>query len=419
MPILAAIPHVVAFFGAIVFGCAILLAVRILAGGQGKSSDVLHQTLRRVAWLLILAGCVAMLLAAGVIPGIVAVIVLPAVVYRRRRAHRYALLAAMGVAVERRIPLIPVLLAFASERRGFVARRAMEFASRLQGGWPLPDAIDSSRGLFPPQVRLAIRMGHDSGKLGSAIQDIVDQSDVNDTVDAQLTGKIIYLAVVSLLMLFVTVFVMMKVIPAMQRIFDEFGVELPGMTVLLVQLSYGFINFWYLGLPFIAVALAVALGSTLRYMGIVEHDMPGTTWLRRRLHTAMILDTLAMFAKAGRPLVEAVSDLAQWYPAGSIRRRLAHALDDMQGGREWCDALAVRRLISRTDRGLLHASQQVGNLTWAFTELAESNRRRFVNRANAVIQSAFVIVLLGYGFLVAFFFIGNFLPLIKLISSLT
>ena len=419
MPVLAAIPHVVAFFGAVLFGCAILLAVRILAGGKGESSDMLHQTLRRVAWLLILAGGVAVLLAAGVIPAIVALIVLPAVVYRRRRAHRYALLAAMGVAVERRIPLIPVILAFASERRGFVARRAMEFASRLQGGWSLPDAIDSSRGLFPPQVRLAIRMGHDSGKLGSAIQDLVDQSDTNDALDAQITGKILYLTIVSLLMLLVTVFVMLKIIPAMQKIFDEFGIDLPDMTVLLVQLSYGFVHFWYLGVPFFGVALAVGLGSMLRYMGVVDQDMIGTTWLRRRLHTAMILDTLAMFAKAGRPLVEAVSDLAQWYPTGSIRRRLAHALDDMRGGREWCDALAERRLISRTDRGLLHASQQVGNLTWAFAELAESNRRRFVNRANAVIQSAFVIVLLVYGFLVAFFFIGNFLPLIKLISSLT
>jgi hypothetical protein len=34
------------------------------------------------------------------------------------------------------------------------------------------------------------------------------------------------------------------------------------------------------------------------------------------------------------------------------------------------------------------------------------------------VQSAFVIALLVYGALVFFFFVGNFLPLIKLISSL-
>jgi type II secretory pathway component PulF len=418
MLVFAAIPHVVAFPGAILFGCAILLAVRILAG-ESENADALHQTLRRVAWQLIVAGVMAILLAAGIVPGIVALIVLPAVVHRRRRAHRYALLAAMGVAVERRIPLIPVLLAFATERRGFVARRAMELAARLQAGWSLPDAVDSSHGLFSPQVRLLIRMGHDSGNLGSAIHEVVDRSDTSDTLEAQITGKIIYLAIVALVLLGTTVFIMMKIIPAMQRIFDEFGANLPSLTILLVQVSYAAVNLWFLAIPFVAVAFAVGLHSTLRYMGVVEHDMIGTTWLRRRLHSAMILEALAMFSKAERPIVEAISGLARCYPTDSVRRRLVRALADMQDGREWCDALAGRRLISRADRGLLRAAQHVGNLPWAFAEAAESNRRRFAIRANAFMQSTFVVALLGCGVLVMFFFIGNFLPIIKLIASLS
>lgn len=419
MPVIAVIPHVVAFFGAILFGCAILLAVRILAGGDGESGDMLHQTLRRVAWQLIVAGTLALLLAAGVIPAIVALIVLPAVVHRRRRAHRYALLAAMGVAVERRIPLIPVLLAFATERRGYVARRALELASHLQAGASFPDAIDASRGLFPAQVRLAIRMGHDSGNLAGAIQDVVERSDTSDAVEAQILAKIIYLAIVSLIMIGVAVFVMTMIIPAMQRIFSEFGIPLPSITVFVVQLSYFLANFWFLGLPLLFVAVFVAFHCTLRYVGVVEGDMIGTTWLRRRAHTATILDTIGMFAKAERPIIEAVEELTQWYPTRSIRRRLVHALDDMRGGKVWCDALARRRLISVADRGLLRAAQRVGNLPWSAAELAESNRRRFVTRANAWIQSTFVVALLGYGILVCFFFIGNFLPLIKLIASLS
>ena len=419
MMILAATPHVVAFFGAIAFGCAILIAVRILAGGEGENEDMLHQTLRRVAWQLIVAGTLAVLLAAGIIPAIVGVIVLPAVVYRRRRAHRYALLAAMGVAVERRIPLIPVLLAFATERRGYVARRAMDLAARLRAGWSLPDAVEATRGLFPPRVRLAIRVGHDSGKLDAAIRDVVDRSDTDLTLESQITGKILYLTIVTFVLLNVTVFIMMKIIPAMQRIFDEFGIELPDLTILVIQVSYLFFNYWYLATPLFAIVVIIALSSALRYMGIVEQDMIGTTWLRRKLHAATIMDTLGMFARAGRPIVDGVAELARWYPTGSVRRRLVRALFDMQAGEDWCDALAGRNLISGGDQGLLHAAERVGNLAWAFDELAESNRRRYVTRANAIIQTTFVIALLGYGGLVMFFFIGNFLPLIKLISSLT
>lgn len=418
MPLLAALPHFAAFFGAILFGCAILLAVRILAGGEGERPDQLHQMLRRVAWQLITAGVLAVLFAAGLIPAIVTMIVFPAVVYRRRRAHRYALLAAIGVAVERRIPLIPVLSAFAAERKGFVARRTLELAARIQAGWSLPDAVDASRGLFPPHVRLAIRMGHDTGNLAGVIGDILEKSDSGDAVEAMITGKVLYFAVVSLLMLGVAVFVMMKIIPAMQKIFDEFGLDLPAMTILLVKLSYGFLNYWFLATPLFAAFLLFTVACVLRYVGVVQHDLPGTTWLRRRVHTAEILETLAMFTRANRPMTEAVSALAQWYPTGKIRRRLVHALDDIGGGRPWYEALARQRLISVADRGVLSAAQHVGNLSWASIELAESNRRRYAARAGALVQSAFVVVLLAYGALVCFFFVGKFLPLIKLISSL-
>ena len=419
MLLLATIPHVLAFFGAIVFGCAILLAVRILAEGDGESTDVMHQVLRRVAWLLILGGTLAVLLFAGVIPAIVAVVVLPAVVHRRRLAHRYALLAAMTVAVERRIPLIPVLLAFAAERRGYVARRAMEFAAQLQAGLTLPDAVDSVNGLFPPPIRLALRMGHDSGNLASVLRAVLDRGDTHDTVEAQIFGKITYFAILSLFLLSILTFVMIKIVPAMQRIFEEFGIELPAFTILLIKISYGFVNYWYLGMPILLIALWLGLGSALRYMGLVERDMWGLTWFRRRVHTAAILETVAMFVDAKRPITEALAGLAHWYPTRGIRHRLSRAQDDIQRGREWCEALAIRRLISTSDRGVLVAAQRVGNLAWASSELADSNRRRYVTRATAIIQSAFVVILLGYGMLVAFFFIANFLPLIKLISSMT
>ncbi|MDI9443344.1 MAG: hypothetical protein QM844_04165, partial [Planctomycetota bacterium] len=152
---IAATAHLVAFLGAILFGCAILLAVQILSGGAREQRDSVQQALHVAGWILILAGGSAVLLIAGWIPAVVAAVVLPAVVDRRRRAQRYALLSALVVAFERRIGVIPILLACASERRGYVSRRAMDLAARLQAGWALPDAVDATGGLFPPDIRLA------------------------------------------------------------------------------------------------------------------------------------------------------------------------------------------------------------------------------------------------------------------------
>lgn len=416
---LAAIPHFIGFVGAILFGYAILLAVRILSGDHSDQSDPLQQALRIVGWLLVTSGLLAVLLATGIIPAIIAVIVLPAVIYRRRRAQRYALLAAMAVAFERRIGLIPVLLAFAAERRGYVARRAIDLASSLQAGWTLPDAVDSVRGLFPPDVRLAIRMGYDTNQLDTVFRDLLDRNASTEAVEGQIAGKVLYVVVITSFMLLIMSFMMYRIMPAFQKIFDEFGVELPGVTILSIKISYICVKFWPLFFPILGLGLLTSLIAIARYVGLIQGEIPGLVRLRWRLHTASVLETLAIFVRAGRPIPDAVRQLAYWYPVGTIRRRLSRALSEIETGQPWCESFARHRLISRADRGVLEAAIRVGNLAWALPEVADGNRRRFLSRTTAALQSAFIAALLGYGLIVGMVFLAGFLPLIKLIASMT
>ncbi len=415
---IAATVHLVAFLGAILFGCAILLAVQILSGGVRERRDFLQQALQVAGWVLILAGGLAVLLIAGLIPAGVAVIVLPAVVHRRRRAQRYALLSAMVVGFERRIGVIPILLAFASERRGYVSRRAMDLAARLQAGWALPDAVDATGGLFaghPACHSHGIRFR--TPRPGAPRTGRPGRQQRRNRRPGRRQGS--YLLIVLQFLLMIGVFLMLKIVPALQRIFEDFGVELPGLTILMVKVAHFATAYWFLALAPAGFLTLAACHGILRYVGAIERDLPGTTWLRRRVHAAALLDTLAVFTRADRPIAEGIAALAQWYPVASIRMRLARAHGDVLGGADWCASLARRRLISDFDRGVLEAAQRVGNLPWAMAEMAEGNRRRHTTRAVAMIQSAFVAILLCYGLFVFLLFVGNFMPLVKLITVLT
>jgi hypothetical protein len=186
MPLLAAIPHFIAFFGTILFGCAILLAVRILAGDDEGNRDMLHQTLRRVAWLLILAGVLAVLLAAGVIPAVVAIIVFPTIVYRRRRAHRYALAGGAGGRGGASHSVDPGVA-------GVFYGTPRVCGPTCHGtGGTAPGRLDTARrrGLRTQTVftadRLALRMGHDSGNLPSVLRDVLGGATVTISVEAQI-----------------------------------------------------------------------------------------------------------------------------------------------------------------------------------------------------------------------------------------
>jgi type II secretory pathway component PulF len=194
--------------------------------------------------------------------------------------------------------------------------------------------------------------------------------------------------------------------------------KLPVMTQHLFSLTRLCCNMWYLvALPvwFCALLLPYAV---FRYFGWIRWDVPGLGRLMRRNDTAMILDSLALAAGQNRPLGEAFRSLAESYPKESVRQRLGLAAAALDAGGDWCQCLYNQGLIRRADLGVLQAAQRVGNLPWALREMADSNRRRFLYRAQALVQMIFPLVVIFFGLIVMFVVVAMFLPLITLIWSL-
>ena len=264
-----------------------------------------------------------------------------------------------------------------------------------------------------------IRTGFESGALAAALKNAGGDRDAQDTVWAQLSGRLVYLsltmAVANLLIAFVT----WKIAPAFEKIFIDFTTDLPGITQFTIGASDLFIMY---GGPFVFLLTPLSwfliAYIALRYSGLIEWDLPGMTRLAVRLHTAAILETLAPLAQQDRPLVDGIATLAKSYPKLLIRRRLKWVLADLEAGVDWCDSMVRRRLMTRADRAVLAAATRVGNLPWAMTEMADSNRRRLAYRCQIWLQLAFALVTLVLGLVVLIFCVSFFLPLVNLVQGM-
>ena len=145
--------------------------------------------------------------------------------------------------------------------------------------------------------------------------------------------------------------------------------------------------------------------------------MPLTRRLARRLDTARILDGLALVARQQRPLGEGIATLALSYPKADIRRRLALAVFDIEAGCDWADSLAQHGMIQRAEHAVLQAAQRAGNLAWAMQEMADSARRRFFYRLQAIVQTLFPVMLICFGLVVMYIVVALFLPLVTVIQK--
>jgi type IV pilus assembly protein PilC len=234
----------------------------------------------------------------------------------------------------------------------------------------------------------------------------------------------IYVLLVPIFGVNILTFVMLKIVPVFQKMFEEFGLKLPAMTVLLINVSNFFVDRGFLlTLPAVLVLcgtlLLTLLVAIVFLLGWLPRDIPPINILLRRYDGALVMMGLATCIERRIPLPQALLLLGQEFPRRSTARRVGLAAYDVGLGRDWCEALRRYRLLTRADEAVLKAAERAGNLPWALREMADRTIRRQVDRLQTWSQTLLPIFVLGFGMCVAFVVIALFMPLITLIQELS
>lgn len=407
---------------------ALRIAIRALFGrkrlSRGDPMLVLLSLASSIMFVLAGVGVVTGLLGFWFLfipmPILVLILVLMVMDRTRRSEHR-SLVWALSAAANRGIALPEAARAYADENFGDTGVRSMALAENLERGLSLSEAAKAARLRMGTAMRLAVRLGESIGSLGPAMRQQLDDSQQVDAALAGAIGRFFYLGTVIIVMTGVCTFVMLKIVPIFQRMFEEFGLKLPAMTILVIDGSKWFVKFgWMPILPLLALLMPTfLLAGLLYYAGWFPRNLPVVWRLFRRYDGALIMRGLALAIRRGLPVPEALHLVADSYPLSIIRWRLHSAAERVEGGMDWCQSLRQATLISRADAAVLRAAQRAGNLPWALEEMADSSMRRQVLYIMALLQLLFPVALLAVGLFVAFFVCGLFLPLIALIQGLT
>jgi type II secretory pathway component PulF len=230
--------------------------------------------------------------------------------------------------------------------------------------------------------------------------------------------RILYICFVLWFASVAVTFLILNIVPKLEKIFRDFGTGLPEATLWVIGVTrqLGHLGVLVALVPMAALGLLVY--AVLRYAGVIRWDPPGIARLVRRLDAAAILDVLALAVAHEQPIDQAIDSLCWSYPRRAVRNRLASVLGDIREGTDWRESLHRRGLIGRAELAVLRAAQQAGNLPWAMRELADSGRRRFAYRVTALLQLLVPVMILGLGAMVFAVVVAFFLPLVHLIQTL-
>ena len=326
---------------------------------------------------------------------------------------------------------------------------------------------------------LAVRLGERLGLLGPAMKQQLHDAQQAEGALRDVIGRLCYLLTIVAVLLVVCGFLMLRIVPVFQRMFEEFGLKLPAPTQMVIQFaahSRQLAQLWMgaslvaLGLVIVAMACStvvfvallivefvddrhagqsfsglrsarriwpfaisvllvfvlwlffpfvIVIGPLLYFTGWFPRNLPVVWRLFKRYDGALMMRGLALTVRRGVPLPAAMQLLAETYPLSIVAGRMQTAAEQVAGGQDWCQSLRQTGLIGQADAAVLSAAQRTGNLDWALEEMADSALRRQAYRVQVLIAIVFPFVLLAIGFVVAVIVISLFLPLIALIQGLS
>ncbi|QDU00226.1 type II secretion system F family protein [Gimesia aquarii] len=338
---------------------------------------------------------------------------------RVTKSQQVALLRILAVASEKQLPLIDVLEAFAKDVRGHWRHQIIRLVDLLRSGIPLAEALEKIPSVIPTKAFFLVKAGAESGTLPSALamaaEVCAEQRNERDSLRA---GVSYYIVSVLFILTLILSFICYWIIPKMKKIYFDFEVELPALTLDIIRASDWLVRYyWIFPLLLLTIYLLRALLIKTEYLEYRGRPMY-FSGIYPRGRAPDVLRFLHVVTDSGRPLMGAFETLTHCTKNRFLSQRFRAILEDIRKGNDCWTSLHDYSLLTPGEVRLLQSAQRAGNLSWALKAIAKSIERRIDYRMALIREYLEPALILSMGCLVGVFVIGLFLPLVELMNNL-
>ncbi len=210
------------------------------------------------------------------------------------------------------LPILRSLRILESQAKpGALKNALIDVCDEIEGGATLSEAMAKSPKAFDRLYVNMIKAGEAGGALEVILQRLAEFKERSESLKRKVKGALIYPVCVVIFATLILVFIMLKIVPAFQKIFEDFGAELPAMTQTLITASYLVANYWYLlpGIP-TAIWLMVKLIRKFHHgrfgWDLFMLKLPIFGQLVEKNIVARTTRTLGTLVASGVPILEAL-----------------------------------------------------------------------------------------------------------------
>lgn len=242
-----------------------------------------------------------------------------------------------------------------------------EIIADVEGGRQLSEAFGKHPDVFDKVFLALVAAGEASGTLDEALKRVAAQQEKDAAMMTKIRGALVYPFIVLFVILGVVVFMLLTVVPQVEKLYDDLGKALPFLTQMMVNAANFIMTFWWLVITASGIGIYFLLQYAKTDSGIKVID---TFKLNVPLFKNMFLKLyMARFTRTGQTLLSTGVAMLDMLRISSnsvnnvmISKSIDHAAEKVKGGKALSSALQQEDYILTMVPQMIKIGEQSGKI---------------------------------------------------------
>lgn len=309
------------------------------------------------------------------------------------------------------VPILTCLDILSSQVENQKLRQATkEINDDVAKGEVLSESMRKHKDVFPDLLVSLVASGEASGKLEDIMLRMAANYEKENKISNKVKSALIYPSVLGMVSIGAVVFILTYVMPTFTEIFEQSGTVLPWSTKLLLSLSSGIENYWYIiiiviGLAAFLINIFLKSEEGIHFSSNLKLKLPVLKKLNQMIIVSRFTRTMSTLIASGLSLVEALRIVSEVSGNKIAEIELLKIRDKLVRGESLYGSMRESGIFPE----MLYSMVKIGEETGSLEDILNKTADFYDEELDSIIQTSvalmepLLIIIMGLiiGFMVA------------------
>ncbi|MBL9082218.1 MAG: type II secretion system F family protein [Planctomycetales bacterium] len=338
---------------------------------------------------------------------------------------------------------------------GRLKNTLMDICEDIESGSTLSESMSKCPKVFDRLYVNMIKAGEAGGALEVILRRLAEFQEKSQSLKRKVKGAMVYPIVVVMVAVGILTFIMIKIVPAFEKIFKDFDAELPAMTQMLINISNWTSSYWFL-IPVIPISIMLMVKLICKFkagrMGwdLFMLKLPVFGQIVEKNIVARTTRTLGTLVASGVPILEALNITRETSGNAVFEQLYGRIYDSIREGESIAKPMreysrtkfnlialffwtffipgvgaliyltrATQRIIDDLVVNMIDVGEETGELDKMLYKVADNYDEEVDVLTESLVSLLEPLLIVVLGVIVGFIVIALFLPLVALIQKLS